>query len=149
MTRGRTIENTPEQQTTHQRGAVRGSRLTVSALGARRQVFDRSQKVVVLTFGKHKYEDIRMVPIDYLKWISESFASGKVRDTVDKELARRSGVATNHHPSDQKPKATNAKRTVQESVNGSHYQWIDRNGAMHWIPRDVVMSEDQNELCPF
>ena len=105
--------------------------------------------MVFLTFGKHKNDDIKLVPGDYLKWISESFAAGKVRDMVDVELEGRSGVSVGHKELAQKHKPAKAKRTIQDSVNGSHYSWIDRAGVMHWIPRDVQLSIGQSEQCPF
>ncbi len=101
-----------------------------------------------LTFGKHKGEDIKCIPIGYLKWISETFSAGKVRDLVDAEINRREGIKVTS-PEPKKPKQAKVKTTWQESMRHSHYEWADTRGQRHRIPNDVQMAGRDSEMCPF
>lgn len=104
--------------------------------------------MISLTFGKHKNEDIRFVPLNYLNWIAESFSPGNVMTIVEEELDRRSGVSVKTEKQVvNKPAKKN--RVVQDSIRGSHYQWGDSNGSTHWIPSDVSMADRETELSPF
>ena len=108
--------------------------------------------MISLTFGKHKNEDIRLVPLNYLNWISETFAPGKVRQIVDDEINRRSGVSVKleQPKKPQRPQqVATAKKTWQESMRGAHYQWQDRYGGSHRIPNEVKMDGREHEECPF
>jgi uncharacterized protein (DUF3820 family) len=47
---------------------------------------------MTLPFGKHKGEDLRDVPLDYLKWIeSQDWLKDEMREEVQFEINRRSG----------------------------------------------------------
>jgi uncharacterized protein (DUF3820 family) len=104
-----------------------------------------------MTFGKHKGELITLVPMNYLLWCGENITSGSVAVIIAAEINRRggsvpsSGVAVSKPVA--KPKKSKRHRTLDDSR--THYRWEDRNGFVHSIPQDVLMTGRENELCPF
>lgn len=104
-----------------------------------------------MTFGKHKGVELSLVPIGYLKWVSESFSPGNIRDMVDRELSRRTGspVADLIEKMGQERTSPKKRNRAIPDDSRTHYQWTDRTGKVHMIPNDVSMEGTENEECPF
>jgi uncharacterized protein (DUF3820 family) len=110
-----------------------------------------------MTFGKHKGELITLVPMNYLRWCSENITSGSVARLIIDEINRRGGCSVPSstknvevvHRVKEKPKPKKSKRHRTLDDSRTHYRWEDRNGFVHSIPQDVLMTGREEESCPF
>ena len=104
-----------------------------------------------MEFGKHKGEQITLVPMKYLMWCAENITRGSAVGLIAAEINRRAGsVASSSGAATVKPSASKQirrRRSLDDSK--THYGWTDRNGFTHSIPNDVSMAGRESEECPF
>lgn len=104
-----------------------------------------------MEFGKHKGEQITLVPMKYLMWCAENITRGSAVGLIAAEINRRGcSVPSSAGAASGKPSASkqNRRRRSLDDLK-THYGWTDRNGFTHSIPNDVSMTGRENEECPF
>lgn len=104
-----------------------------------------------MEFGKHKGENITLVPKNYLEWCADNITRGSAVHMIAAEINRRAGsVPSSAGVSSVKPSASKQNRR-RRSLDDSrtHYLWEDKNGFVHSVPLDVLMVGRETEECPF